>query len=74
MSDRLTPAAAKKRAQRRRARLGKRVLRVEVHEGSLVEGLLRAGLIGELAALEPRNVDRAAAAVLAAWAQQWRGR
>ncbi|HEY1301064.1 MAG TPA: hypothetical protein VGF07_11250 [Stellaceae bacterium] len=65
-------AAEKKRRQRRRARLGLRVLRVEIDEAALPGALIASGQIGEADALAWPAVERAVARVLRDWSRRWR--
>jgi len=67
-----SPAAAKKRAYRRRLRGGLIVLKVEICECELAEALLAAGRLDPVRALQRAELERAAEGVLREWCDRWR--
>jgi hypothetical protein len=64
--------AQRQRQCRKRRRSGSVVLRVEVPEVDTIEALLRAERLGEAAALNKAEVERAVGQLLADWAKRWR--
>ena len=64
-------SATRKRRYRRRQRLGKLVLPVEV-SGRLIATLIESGYLTEEESLDRRKVASAAGAVLIAWERYWR--
>jgi hypothetical protein len=68
----MLPATAKKRRQRRRLRLGLRVISVEIDEVTLTGALIARGQIGEADALAWPAVERAVSRVLRDWSRRWR--
>ncbi len=63
--------AEKKRAQRRRERLGLCVLKITVPEQRLIEALIETGRLNEAAALQRASVELAASQVLSDFAERW---
>jgi hypothetical protein len=68
----MTAAAARKRAQRRRERLGLARLTVELPEAEFIAALIDARRIPLAAAMDRSAVEAAAGALLTDWAARWR--
>src|SRR5262245_64758299 len=67
-----TPAAAKKRAYRRRLRAGRIVLKLEVSEADLAEAMIAAERLTEAETTRRDALNRAAEGVLTEWCERWR--
>jgi hypothetical protein len=69
-----SPAAAKKRAYRRRLRDGKIVLKLEVDECELAAALIASERLSEAESTQRDALARATEAVMREWCERWRKR
>jgi hypothetical protein len=65
-------AANRKRRYRRRQRLGRAVLAIEISSAPLIEVLIESGHLTEAESLDRRKVEAATGKVVDAWTRYWR--